>query len=60
MSTFDTMCDWRDGEINDTTALCECVQNLADWHPEVRKLESFQAIVEVLEKRTGSSWELRT
>ena len=58
MSTFDTLCDWREGSINDITALCECVNNLAQWHPEVRNVEAFQAIVEILEKHTDSTWKL--
>ena len=53
MSTFDTLCDWKDGLINDTRAIGELLLNLSFWCPETRECESFQGLCKVWRKMSA-------
>ena len=60
MSTFDTMCDWRDGLKSDTEALLTCLVNLAEWYPQVSEQEAFEALGEIvlsMRKREEEDYE---
>lgn len=59
MSTFDTLCDWKDGEVSDLTALTECIQNLGFWSDGVQDYEAFEAICEIVSHMTDGKWKYR-
>lgn len=48
MSTFDTLCDWRDGCKSDTEALLDCLLNLAEWCPIAAEQEAFEGLTEIV------------
>jgi len=56
MSTFDTMCDWREHEINDATAVYELLLNLEHACPMVKQHEAYVALCSVL----GASLNIET